>query len=103
MQSLQGISSSSEAEELGGNRSGSPGVKGLFDEVIRDAACSCCYQVASGRINRSSTLYCSGTAQQNIKASKSFFANRPGRVLWVSTRKTHIFKSEEETNKNKEM
>lgn len=38
MQSLHGISSSSEAEELGGNRSGSPGVKGSFDEVIGGAA-----------------------------------------------------------------
>lgn len=41
MQSLHGISSSSEAEELGGNRSGSPGVKGSFDEVIGGAAFLC--------------------------------------------------------------
>lgn len=44
MQSLHGISSSSEVEELRGNRSGSPGVKGLFDEVISGAAFLSCKQ-----------------------------------------------------------
>lgn len=50
MQSLHGISSSSEAEKLGGNRSGSPGVKGLFDEVISGATFLCFYQVATNNI-----------------------------------------------------